>query len=84
MKNTTKRRIARSVRFGVANDKNEGFLSLLRNDVLPILKKPSASRPSDSWCRVNTSLPRAPGTTWVRIVSKNPRLIRNWTRRFVP
>jgi hypothetical protein len=84
MKNTTKRRVARSVRFGVANDKNEGSLSLLGNDVLPILKKPRASRPSHSWWRVNTSLPRAPGSTWVRLVSMNPRLIRNWTRRFVP
>jgi hypothetical protein len=84
MKNTTKRRIARSARLGVADDKSEGFLSLLRNDVLPILKKPRAARPSHSWWKVNTSLPSDPGTTWVRMVSMNPRLIRNWTRRFVP
>lgn len=84
MKNTIKRRIARSVRFGVGNDKNEGFLSLVRNDVLPILKKPRPSRQSHSWWRVNTSLSSVPGTTWVGLVSMNPRLIRNWTKRFVP
>jgi heme-degrading monooxygenase HmoA len=36
---TTKGRIARSVRFDIAADKNEEFHTLFRNEILPALKK---------------------------------------------
>jgi heme-degrading monooxygenase HmoA len=36
---TNKGQIARSVRFDIANDKNEEFHNLFRNEVLPTLKK---------------------------------------------
>jgi heme-degrading monooxygenase HmoA len=38
-KTTTKGRIARSVRFDIAADKNEEFHTLFRNEILPTLKK---------------------------------------------
>jgi quinol monooxygenase YgiN len=36
--------IARSVRFDIATNKNEEFLTLFRNEVLPILKKQDGFR----------------------------------------
>jgi hypothetical protein len=75
MKNVTKRRLARKVRFEAATDKSEAFLTLLRSDILPILKKPR------EW--LSMPLPLVSGATWIGLVSTNPRLIRNWTRRFV-
>lgn len=36
---TNKGRVARSVRFDIATDKNEEFHKLFKNEVLPILKK---------------------------------------------
>ncbi len=82
MKNVTRRRFSRSVRFEAATNKSEGFLTLFRNDILPILKKPKVARPSHSWQGLNMPLHLASGTTWLGLVSTNPRLIRNWTRRF--
>jgi heme-degrading monooxygenase HmoA len=39
IKTTKKGQIARSVRFDIANDKNEEFQTLFRNEILPTLKK---------------------------------------------
>ena len=39
MKKTTNGQIARSVRFDIATDKNEEFLTLFKNEILPTLKK---------------------------------------------
>jgi hypothetical protein len=39
MQKLNNQRVARSVRFDIAPDKNEEFHTLFRNEVLPILKK---------------------------------------------
>jgi hypothetical protein len=44
MQKLNNQRVARSVRFDIATDKNEEFHTLFRNEVLPILKKQDGFR----------------------------------------